>query len=85
MIFVSSILSAIVLAEAILVFNLAVFLSYCFTVIMGVVMGYLQMRQAEDYWTSEYLAYAKDQEAKKKEEEIEASSSTCEIIAKEDN
>ena len=72
MIFVSSILSAIVLAEAILVFNLAVFLSYCFTVIMGVVMGYLQMRQAEDYWTSEYLAYAKDQEAKKKEEELEA-------------
>lgn len=106
MIFVSSILSAIVLAEAILVFNLAVFLSYCFTVIMGVVMGYLQMRQAEDYWTSEYLAYAKDSaekaalkeqeaakasaslqrpQAKKKEEELEASSSTCEIIAKEDN
>ena len=101
MIFVSSILSAIVLAEAILVFNLAVFLSYCFTVIMGVVMGYLQMRQAEDYWTSEYLAYAKDQEAakaaalkdeqnsaslqrpqKKKEEELETSSSTINVEVK---
>ena len=94
MIFVSSILSAIVLAEAILVFNLAVFLSYCFTVIMGVVMGYLQMRQAEDYWTSEYLAYAKDQEAakaaalkdeqnKKEEEAKEASiSSTINVEVK---
>ena len=82
MICISSILSAIVLAEAILVFNLAVFLSYCFTVIMGVVMGYLQMRQAEDYWTSEYLAYAKDSaekaalkdEQKKKEEEAKEAS-----------
>ena len=48
---------------------------------MGVVMGYLQMRQAEDYWTSEYLAYAKDSaekaalkdEQSKKEEAAEAS------------
>ena len=91
MIFVSSILSAIVLAEAILVFNLAVFLSYCFTVIMGVVMGYLQMRQAEDYWTSEYLAYAKDsaekaalkdEQKKKEEEELEASSRTINMEVK---
>lgn len=64
MIFLTSILSAIVLAEAMLVFDLASFLSYCFTVVMGVVMGYLQMRQTEDYWTSEYLAYAKDELSK---------------------
>ena len=50
---------------------------------MGVVMGYLQMRQAEDYWTSEYLAYAKDQEAKKKEEELEDEQKKKEEEAKE--
>jgi hypothetical protein len=69
MIFITSVLSAIVLAEAMLVFDLASFLSYCFTVVMGVVMGYLQMRQTEDYWTSEYLAYAKDELSKYTEEQ----------------
>lgn len=60
-IFISSILSTIVLAEAMLQFDLASFLSYVFTIAMGVVMGYLQMRQTEEYWTSEYLSYAKDE------------------------
>ena len=58
--FVSSILSSIVLAQAILTFDLATFLSYLFTVFMAVVFGYLQMRATENYWTSEFLEYAND-------------------------
>lgn len=55
----SSLLSAVVLTEALLRFDLAQFLSYLFTVFMGIVFGYLTMRKNEDYWTSEYLAYAR--------------------------
>lgn len=58
--FVSSILSSIVLAQAILDFDLASFLSYLFTVFMAVIFGYLQMRATESYWTNEFLEYAND-------------------------
>lgn len=57
-IFVSSILSSFVLAEAILNFNLTLFLSYSFTILMGCIFGYMQMNDAEAYWTNEYLIYA---------------------------
>lgn len=59
--FVSSIASSVVLAEAMLSFELNVFLSYVFTIFMAIIFGYLQMRSSEDYWTSEFLAYANDQ------------------------
>lgn len=57
--FVCSILSAIGFSQAILTFDLITFLSYAFTLIMGIVFGFLQMNKAEDYWTGEYLAYAR--------------------------
>lgn len=55
---ISSLISTVVLTEAILRFDLAQFLAYLFTLFMGIVFGYLTMRKNEDYWTSEYLAYA---------------------------
>lgn len=61
MLFISSIASSIVLAEAMLNFELMAFLSYIFTVFMAIIFGYLQMRGTEDYWTSEFLAYANDE------------------------
>ena len=61
-IFVSSILSSFVLAEAILNFNLTLFLSYSFTILMGCIFGYMQMNDAEGYWTNEYLIYAMTEE-----------------------
>lgn len=57
-IFLTSILSAIGLANAVLTFDLVSFLTYLFTILMGLVFGYLQMRKAESYWTDEYLDYA---------------------------
>lgn len=71
MTFLSSILSAVVLAEAMLVFDLSSFLSYVFTVVMGVIIGYLQMRTTEEYWTSEYLSYAKDELSKWEKQKAE--------------
>ena len=66
-IFVSSILSSFVLAEAILNFNLTLFLSYSFTILMGCIFGYMQMNDAEAYWTNEYLIYAINEEERVKE------------------
>lgn len=59
--FLSSIASSIILTQAILMFELVAFLSYTFTVFMSVIFGYLQMRATEDYWTTEFLAYANDE------------------------
>lgn len=58
-IFLFSILGAFSLTQAILVFDVVMFLTYLFTLIMGVVFGILTMTNAEIYWTEEVLNYAK--------------------------
>ena len=54
----TSVLSVIGLTNAILAFDLAVFLAYFLTVCMGLVFGFIQMKKAEDYWTDEFFEYA---------------------------
>ena len=56
-IFISSALATISLAQAILLYDLSTFLSYLFTLIMGIVYGIIQMKKAEEYWTVEFPAY----------------------------
>lgn len=56
-IFISSTLATISLAQAILLYDLSTFLSYLFTLIMGIVYGIIQMKKAEEYWTIEFPAY----------------------------
>jgi hypothetical protein len=58
---ISSLASAVVLAESVLNFEVSTFLSYLFTIFMAIIVGYLQMRSAEDYWISEFPAYADDE------------------------
>lgn len=58
-IFITSLVSAFSLGQAILTFDWMSFLSYLFTVTMGIVFGILEMKKYEDYYTSEYLDYAK--------------------------
>lgn len=57
-IFLASGLSAIALTQAILTFDYIQMLTYLFTIIMGLIFGVLQMKTAEQYWTTEYLEYA---------------------------
>ena len=57
-IFFSTALAAIALTQAILAFNWVEMLTYLFTIIMGIIFGILQMKNAEDYWREEYLRYA---------------------------
>lgn len=69
--FVTSLISAVGLTQAILTFDWIQMLTYLFTVIMGVIFGIIQMNATEEYWTGEYLRYAKkvkqDMELAKKE------------------
>lgn len=66
-IFLSSVASTFALTQAILTFDWVSLLTYLFVLIVGIVFGVLQMRNAEIYWTDEYYQYAqmiKEQEEK---------------------
>lgn len=56
--FITTFLACFAFSEALLTFDLPSFLSYLFTIVMGVIFGYMQMRSVEDYWTDEYYYYA---------------------------
>ena len=58
-IFITSVLSAVGLTQAVLTFDWISMLTYFFTVLMGLIFGILQMNQTETFWTTEYLRYAK--------------------------
>lgn len=68
-IFVTSILSAVGLTQAVLTFDWVSMLTYFFTVLMGIIFGILQMNATEDYWTGEYWQYAKNVEKANREAE----------------
>ena len=54
MIFLTSMLSAVVLTNAILSFDVTAFVTYCMTIVMGIVFGILKMKEVETYWTGEF-------------------------------
>ena len=66
-IFITSMLSAIGLTQAVLSFDWLSMLTYLFTVLMGIIFGILQMNATEVYWTTEYPQYA--QRVKKQSED----------------
>lgn len=57
-IFVSSVMSVFALTQAALTFDYISMLTYLFTIVLGLVFGILQMKTAEEYWTTEYYKYA---------------------------
>ena len=63
-VFVSTLLAAIGLTQAVLVFDFATLLTYLFTILLGIIFGILQMNQTEIYWQEVYLRYAKETERK---------------------
>ena len=54
MIFLTSMLSAVVLTNAILSFDVTAFVTYSITILMGVIFGILKMKEVETYWTGEF-------------------------------
>jgi len=59
-VFILSVLSAFSLAQAILAFDLVMMLTYIFTIVGGIIAGFLEMKKVEDFWIYDYLNYAKD-------------------------
>lgn len=58
-IFVGSVLGSFSLGQAILTYDWMQLLTYVVTIVMGIVFGVLEMRKYEEYYTGEYLEYAR--------------------------
>lgn len=63
MIFIMTLLGTIGLSQALLTFDLKEFIVQFIALILGVIMGVLQMKDTESFWTEEYLEYANDYSA----------------------
>lgn len=64
-IFITSILSAFGLTQAILTFDWLSMLTYLFTILLGIIFGIFQMNSEEMYWTDEFYRYAKKVESER--------------------
>ena len=68
-IFLTTILGTIGLGQAILTFNPLEFIVQAISLVIGLIFGFLQMKNTEDYYTQEYLDYA-NMIAKKEEQHV---------------
>ena len=59
-IFVMTLLGTVGLSQALLTFDVKEFIVQLIALVLGLIMGILQMKDTENYWTDEYLQYAKD-------------------------
>ena len=59
------------ITNAVLKFDWLSLISYAITIIMGIVMGYLQMKHSLEIWSTSYLIYAQYIEKKNSQEEID--------------
>ena len=69
--FISSIFSAFSFSQAILTFDITSLISYSITVLFGIIFGLLEMKKYEDYYTHEFVDYAKYVQEKQKGTENE--------------
>ena len=69
MIFLTSMLSAVVLTNAILSFDVTAFVTYSMTILMGIIFGILKMKEVEVYWTGEFYDSAMKLESKYQKQE----------------
>lgn len=58
-IFFTSVFSAFSFSQAILSFDITSLISYTITVVFGIIFGLLEMKKYEDYYTHEFVDYAK--------------------------
>ena len=66
--FITSALSLVAFSNAILTFDWVTMLTYLFTVVCGLIFGWITMANVEDYWTDTYYKLAlKTQKAAEKE------------------
>lgn len=61
-VFLISVASAVALTQAVLTFNWVQFLTYFFTLVLGVIFGIMEMKKVEFYWTVTYPEFVKYKE-----------------------
>lgn len=70
--FITSALSVIAFSNAILTFNWVTMLTYLFTIITGIIFGWITMISVEEYWTDTYYKLAlKTQREQEKKQSLE--------------
>lgn len=67
-ILITTALGTFALSQAILTFDWILMITYLFTIAMGIIFGILQMKSTEEWWTENYLEYAKYIEKKQNEQ-----------------
>lgn len=69
-IFLASAMSVVAIGQAVLSYDWATALAYLFTLGMGIIFGIMQMKKAENYWTTEYYEYALMKKRMEEEQQI---------------
>lgn len=67
---IGTLIGVIGLSNAFLVFNWVRFLTQLFSLVFAIIFGFMEMKSVEEYWTIEYLEYAKYTVHQKEEEEL---------------
>lgn len=65
-IFLMTLLGTVGLSQALLTFDVKEFIVQFVALVMGIIMGVLQMKDTESFWTEEFLEYAKDKQEEQK-------------------
>ena len=68
--FLASAMSVVAIGQAVLSYEWATALAYLFTLGMGIIFGIMQMKKAENYWTTEYYEYALMKKRMEEEQQI---------------
>lgn len=67
--FITSFLASLVFVQAVIRFDFISMIVYALTMLFGLVLGFINMKNAENYWTIEYYEYAKMKEVELSEKE----------------
>lgn len=57
-IFLGSLAATVALTQAILSYDYIAFITYLFTILMGIIFGFIQMKVTENYYIDEFYKYA---------------------------
>lgn len=80
---ITSTLSVFGFTQAILSFDWVSMLTYLFTIVIGLIFGWITMNNVEEYWTTIY--YKRYLQEKKKQQQNEKSEEQRSLIKKEEN
>lgn len=66
---ISTAATLVTIGEATINYNYLLLIAVCVSLVFALFFGYISMKTTEDYWTGEYLDYARMIEVKRKENE----------------